>query len=212
MIAKHKRQDVAIQRVSEHSWQVNENLSMLPSVVPTTVVFCARQNIPFRGHRNEAHAAAGSGEGNPGNLPALMKFRAAAGDPHCQADNTFYKVRAGGKPVRYSSSRIQNDLIECSGAVLLESIIAEVKVSPFFSVLADETSDCANLEQMPIVLRFVDMASNICEEFVGFALCDEGTSGACLSAVILSFLEKLGLDSKKLRGQGYDGAGNMAGI
>ena len=44
------------------------------------------------------------------------------------------------------------------------------------SILADETPDCANLEQMPVAIRFVDANAVIREEIVRFVECDTGTT------------------------------------
>ena len=60
-------------------------------------------------------------------------------------------------------------------------------------------------------MRFVDEAGTIREEFVEFILCESGTTGEALARTITSTLEKFALDLSYLRGQGYDGAGNMAG-
>ena len=49
------------------------------------------------------------------------------------------------------------------------------------------------------------------EDLVGFFECDTGISGRDLARKITSILEELGLDLEHLRGQAYDGAGNMAG-
>ena len=117
----------------------------------------------------------------------------------------------GGRQVLYTSPKIQNELIECYAEVVQEELLDEVRRADFFSVLADEAVDSANIEQMPIVLRFVDKDDNIREEFLDFAACLEGTTGAALQEVILDHLERWNLDLTRLRGQGYDGAGNMAG-
>ena len=49
------------------------------------------------------------------------------------------------------------------------------------------------------------------EEFLEFVLCDTGTSRQAIADKIKFTLEKLTLDLNDLRGQGYDGAGNMSG-
>ena len=87
----------------------------------------------------------------------------------------------------------------------------EVNANPFFTVLADEACDCSNQEQMLIVVRFIDSKHVIREEFLGFALCSEGTGGRALAELIIAKFAELGLELSLLRGQGYDGAGNMAG-
>ena len=49
------------------------------------------------------------------------------------------------------------------------------------------------------------------EDLVGFSECDTGISGHNLATKITSCLQDYGLDLSNLRGQAYDGAGNMAG-
>lgn len=47
----------------------------------------------------------------------------------------------------------------------------------------------ANKEQMPEILRFMDVKSlELQEAFVGFAVCAEGTSGAALASTLLNQL------------------------
>ena len=46
---------------------------------------------------------------------------------------------------------------------------------------------------------------------MGFFECDTGFSGRDLAGKITSTLEAFALDLSNLRGQAYDGAGNMAG-
>ena len=101
--------------------------------------------------------------------------------------------------------QIQNDLILCTGDWIRAQILEEVKVAKFFAICADEAADCSNKEQLPIVLRFVDMSNTVREEFVDFA------TGAAIAEKILEALRGYGLDLNCLRGQSYDGAGNMAG-
>ena len=56
--------------------------------------------------------------------------------------------------------------------------------------------------------RFVDASNVIREEFVDFVPCN---TGRALADEILETLQDYGLEIKHLRGQAYDGAGNMAG-
>ena len=57
----------------------------------------------------------------------------------------------------------------------------------------------------------MDKANEIQERFVDFILCDTGLSGRALADKILEALQEYGLDVGNIRGQAYDGAGNMAG-
>ena len=73
----------------------------------------------------------------------------------------------------------------------------------------DEVTDCANLEQLSLVLRFVDSEMQIREEFLDF-ITVERMNRESLSTTILECLQKWGLDIRNCRGQGYDGSSNMS--
>ena len=62
-----------------------------------------------------------------------------------------------------------------------------------------------------MVIRFLDSTKKVREEFVGFYLCEDGTTGAAIKDLITSALADLGLSMDDWRGQCYDGAGNMSG-
>ena len=76
-------------------------------------------------------------------------------------------------------------------------------------MLCDEVSDVSNIEQVTIVIRFVDASLQIREEFLEFK-CTERITGECLANLILETFRNLGLNVKNLRGQGYDRAANMS--
>ena len=79
--------------------------------------------------------------------------------------------------------------------------------------MADEYSDVANKEQLAIVIRYVNEDDEICEDFVEFVECENGIIGLALAEKSKSALQdKYGLDMINLRGQCYDGAGNMSGV
>ena len=110
----------------------------------------------------------------------------------------------------YRSKTIQNEIIDCCGDVITEQIVEEIKESKFFSIMADEAQGCANKEQMPLVIRYVEQGE-IRETFIKFILCNSGLTGLALSEKIKQAIDDLGLEMKDCRGQCYDGAGNMAG-
>ena len=108
------------------------------------------------------------------------------------------------------SKTIQNDIIACCGDHIREKILTEVRKAKYFSILADEVADVSNTEQLSLVLRFVDESNEIREEFVDFLPCMDGTSGQALADMILNRIREYELDPAFIRGQGYDGAGNMS--
>ena len=81
-----------------------------------------------------------------------------------------------------------------------------------FTLIADEVTDCADKEQRSVVLRYVNPEDNCIREDLSTILeCDSGITGQALADKMLSFLSSHKVDPKKLRGQAYDGAGNMSG-
>lgn len=85
----------------------------------------------------------------------------------------------------------------------------KVNKSFFFSVLADETTDVAKLEQLTVCLRYLD-GNSVREGFLGFVNITD-LSGKGLVKTILQFLGDLKVDMEGLVGQGYDGAAAMSG-
>ena len=77
----------------------------------------------------------------------------------------------------YRSKTIQNEIINICGELITEKIVEEIKDAKFFAILADEVTDCSNVEQMAIVLRFMDNNFKVREEFLGFIPCMKGLSG-----------------------------------
>ena len=109
------------------------------------------------------------------------------------------------------SKTIQNELICLWTEQIVTGIVSEVKESRVFSILEDEARDCSNTEQMSFVIRYVDKSCQIREELIQFLECEFGTSGQELYLKIVNVIRNLGLETSNLRGQGHDGAGNMAG-
>ena len=97
------------------------------------------------------------------------------------------------------------------GSFITSKISTEIKFTKYFSILADEAADISNKENLSLVLRYVDSSKNIREEFIGFYLCEDGTTGQAIRGMILKAIEDFGLTMNDCRGQSYDGAGNMAG-
>ena len=181
--------------------RITQNREKIKSVVKT-VIFCGQNNIPLRGRRDDKPNDASL----QGNFQALLQFRIYSGD-------TKLKEHLENAPrnATYRSKTIQNEIISTVGTHIMSKLSAEIKTSRLFSLLADEAADVSNKENLSLVIRFVDASRNIREEFVGFHLCDDGTSGEAVKQLILNGISDLGLSMDDFRGQSYYGAGNMAG-
>ena len=184
--------------------QIAVNREKLKPIVEA-IVMCGRQNIPLRGHRDSS-AQVQDDSNNPGNLHAILRLLAICGNN--EPFNEHFEGAA--RNATYQSKTTQNELLKICGTYISQTLVAEIVEAKFFAVLADEAADISNTEQMAIVVRFVDQDCTIREEFLGFVPC-EGLSGEAIAKQITDSVCSLGLDMQLCRGQGYDGAGNMAG-
>ena len=151
-----------------YSKKVADNQKKLALIVKT-ILLCARQNIPLRGHWDDPNQYETK---NCGNFQTLLGFRVDNGDTALK--NHF---DTASRNTTYSSKTIQDELITCAAEVVNNKIIGEVKLSKFYSIMADELADCSNKEQMHLVIPYLDPENEIQERFVKFISCDKGASG-----------------------------------
>ena len=95
---------------------------------------------------------------------------------------------------------------------VVREIADSIRCAPFFTIMADETTDIANKEQVVIVLRWVGGGLSINEKFIRlYAVDSTSIKVLMLKEVIKDILTCLNLSVCKIRGQCYDGAGTIAG-
>lgn len=193
---------VALNRVETE--RIKSNRAKLLPIIKCAI-FLLKQGLPFRGHRDDSKHLL-IAENNPGNFQALLKLASDFGD-----ETLSSCLNDGPKNATYKSKTIQNQIINVVGDFLVSGIVKDIKSSKFYSILADEASDVSNKEQMALVIRYLGENFEIKENFIGFFDCNKGLSGEQLSKVVLSAVQKTGLSMDNCRGQGYDGAGAMAG-
>ena len=94
--------------------------------------------------------------------------------------------------------------------LVLRQLIPEIKSADFVSIMADETTDASNTEQLVICMRWVDGNFETHEDFLGlYALAD--LQANTISNSIKDIFLRYDLPMSKLRGQCYDMAATMAG-
>ena len=168
------------------------------------IEFCGRQELPLRGHRDSGPLTLDAPNHNEGNFRAALRLRLECLDKET-ADLFFNSPRNAS----YLSWKVQNDIISIMGSQIQNQILCDIAENKYFAILADETSDENQEEQLSISIRFVK-DNAMYEEFICFVAVSS-TTGENLASTILSELSKLGLNLDHLRGQGYDGASNMSG-
>ncbi|XP_070052329.1 uncharacterized protein [Nicotiana tomentosiformis] len=113
----------------------------------------------------------------------------------------------------YLGHKIQNELINLLTSKIKNKIIEKIIEAKYFSIILDCTPDTSHQEQMPFILRSVDISATpikINEYFLEFLKIDD-TSGKGLFEVIIDEIKNIGLDIDNLRRQGYDNGSNMKG-
>ena len=139
----------------EREKRIKENRQIVKSIA-RTVLFCGRQCIALRGHREKLDQSE-----NPGNFLALLKVF-SEGDPTLAAHlQTVSRVT-------YLSPQSQNEMIDVIGKHYIQKkLVKEILESKYYAILADEATS-HNEEKLSIVIRFVDANKDIREEFIEF--------------------------------------------
>ena len=152
--------------------------------------FLLRQGLAIRGHSDTDEE----------NLYQLMKFQAVSSS----------QLQSWLRDKKYQSPEIVNDQIQLMSKHVLRSLLTNIKAEPFYSIIADETTDVSGKEQLAISLRWVTSSYEIHEDLIGLVYV-ETTDALTPKTVIKDSLIHCGLSLSSCRGQAYDGAANMAG-
>ena len=125
----------AEQLSQRHAVQKLRNGQALYQIL-SSIKFLCRQGIALRGDGNESD----------GNFQRLLRMKAEE-DPNLAQWMTR-------KENVYTNPDIQNDVIKLMGLKRLREITS-CQDSPFITVMADESTDSSNKEQVTVVMRHV---------------------------------------------------------
>ena len=167
--------------------------------VAEVLLVCAKQDLALRGHREYAQLK------NQGNFKEILTL-VANHDPVVRE-----KLQDGPRNAIYTSPEIQNAILEIMGNLVRDKICKAVQDATVFSLLADETKDASKVEQLAIILRYVDInTASVYERFLTYVPAKSLTAQG-LSSYILDTLRNHQLDPNCIVSQGYDGASVMSG-
>ena len=99
----------------------------------------------------------------------------------------------------YLSHNIVNELITLMGTSLLRQLLKRIREAVSFSVMADETRDISNHEQLAICIRWVDRCYEVHEDLIGMVQVESTTSNS-LTAAIKDILIRCVLPLQQCRG------------
>ena len=151
--------------------------------------YLMRQGQAVRGH-NEAE----------GNLHQLLLLRQEA----------IPELKWWMQEGKYMSPEIVNELISEMGHKILRELLSKIQEARWFSLIADETRDISDIEQLTISIRWVlsdYMVHGDSKGLVQVPRTDAETPASTLKDVLIQFM----LPLQKCCGQAYDGASNMSG-
>lgn len=189
---------------------IEKNRSRLGPIVKT-VLFCARNNLPLRGHRDSGNMSTKekrtvSLNGSEGVFRALLAFRMDAGDDKLEAH-----LSTAPQNCTMISKTVQNEVIDIIGFTIRSQLLDRIKRAKFFAILSDETTDVSRHMQLSLCFRYVDEDTIVVrEDFLGFVQLGS-TVGLDVKNRIFDELRLMGLDIGNMRGQGYDGGSNFSG-
>ncbi|XP_056017385.1 52 kDa repressor of the inhibitor of the protein kinase-like [Ostrea edulis] len=180
--------------------KIERNRAALTSIIDI-IITLGKRNIAFRGNWNKEISE------EDGNFMFFINWKATFDETlkwHISKENPYGK---------YLTPRAQNEFILCCEQEIRKNILKRCEQSPFFSVMADECTDCSNQAQLSICIRYIyedNKTSQVTEDFCGFIEL-KSTDAKTISNCILENLRKWGFNLANLRGQGYDGCSTMSG-
>ncbi|KAL4149938.1 hypothetical protein QTP88_003789 [Uroleucon formosanum] len=133
----------------------------------TVRTLCA-SGLPLRSHRENI--------GIPGNHGIYLNII----DLISRHNSTLSSHLNSNSKIKYLSKTITNEVLETLALETKSLIIKQCKKAKFFTLLADSTTDVAHLEQMAILLRYVQIDPEceqsivIKESFIGFYSMNKG--------------------------------------
>ena len=153
--------------------------------------YLTRQGLAIRGHSDQN-----------GNLHQLVKSRSE--------DDNDLELQEWIKLGKYQPPLVQNELMQLMYLQVLRTLLADIRLACFFSLIADETRDISGKEQLTVSLRWVNDSYEVNEDLID--LIDvEKTDAATLKSVIKDLLTSCSIPIDSCHGEAYDGASNMAG-
>ena len=159
------------------------------------IIALGQRGIPFRGNWDK------KSKSEDGNFAFFVKWK-----------STFHKdlkdhMELAAENAKYTSPRIQNEIISLCEGVIRERITA--CIPKYWSLMADETQDCSTTEQVSICVRYVSNSGEICEDFMGFVKVEK-MDAKTKADTLLTTVQGWGLNMSCLVAQGYDGASVMS--
>ncbi|CAI6348022.1 unnamed protein product [Macrosiphum euphorbiae] len=173
-------------------------------VIFESLIYLARQNIAFRG-RDESWTS-----NNQCNFIELIKFISKY-NPTLSSHLTKIQNSKKKNRLTFLSNLSQNNMLHVLGEMVRERILIKIKKSGVFSFIIDTTTDVSNIEQLSLVIRFINENEEVEERLVALETVSDAR-GIGMFNVLCNICQKYDIDwEKQLCAQSYDGASSMQG-
>ena len=98
---------------------------------------------------------------------------------------------------------IVNEILTLMGNQLLRTLLEDIREAGCFAIMADETRDISNVEQLVICIRWVDQKFSVHEDPLGFVSLPS-TDAKSITDVIKDVRSRCMLPLTLFRGKAYD--------
>ena len=157
------------------------------------IEYHGRLGLPLRGHRDSGDILGDEFCYDQGMFRATMQLMCECGDTNLE------RHLKENKRSNYTSPTSQNEIIAEIFNVMSRKNASEIKESKVFSLLADETSDSSRLDQLCVVIRFLNSEGNIKERSICFEnIYDMTVRG--IATTLEKILTKQGINVKNIIG------------
>jgi len=160
--------------------------------------YLLRQGLASRGH-DESESSL-----NKGNFLELIDMLAENFEEVAKV-----VLKNAPKNCQLTAPQIQREIANCCAKETTKLLMEDLG-GEYFAILADESSDVYQNEQLALCLRYVNKKGSVVERFLGVVHV-ENTTALTLKTAIENLLMEHSLSLSMVHGQGYDGASNMKG-
>ncbi|XP_014206881.1 uncharacterized protein LOC106638288 [Copidosoma floridanum] len=199
-----KRESICGRIDKKLTTQLDEEISYWKNVlkcVVATIIALVSRGLPFRGDNEKF------GSVHNGNY--LMSFELIAEFDPFLADHISRCGNPGSGHISYLSSTICEEFIQLMAKQITNVIVEEKQAAKYFPIIVDSTPDLSHVDQLTIIIRYVQDDGSPIERFLEF-IPNVGHTAKTISDAVIESLEKFGIDIKNCRGQSYDDASKRA--
>ena len=137
--------------------------------------------------------------------PHLVQLQVANGDQLLEQH-----INEGPSNAQYTSKFSVVSMLDAIDTWLERKLVQSLKLSPFFSIMADECQDISTQEELSICCRW--LINGCPEEHFLTILHVKSTDAEEITHALTTYISEKELEYTKLVGQGYDGAATFCGI